>query len=249
MPRRFSALASERVLRISVVLTVLVACSTGNQGSAGRSGKDSGAGGDSVVAGGSSGAATETGGGATATGGGGGATATGGAPSGGAPASTSDAGGRLRDASSPDVTLGHDAGTAGAPRFDGGTRASGGSKDASTDATARGDSGRGDAGMITVSFERDLQPIFDAKCTRCHSREAGAAVPFFDDGSAYTNLVTSPDSLVVPFDSNASYLYWYTYWDATYPCPFMPATGCADRLPEAELSLIKDWIDQGARDN
>src|SRR5215831_7025947 len=70
----------------------------------------------------------------------------------------------------------------------------------------------------TVSFANDVQPIFDARCVRCHSGNAPTGGLDLTAGQAHDNLVnqptsdgcmaTAPDSVrVVPFDPPSSMLW------------------------------------------
>lgn len=83
-----------------------------------------------------------------------------------------------------------------------------------------------------VSFASDVQPIFDQKCTMCHS---GGQVPNLGAGWAYDELIDG------------------AYVDTDFPCSsylYEKLTGShADRIEEDEVLTILGWISEGAQDN
>src|SRR5262245_6147340 len=90
-----------------------------------------------------------------------------------------------------------------------------------------------------ISFSRDIQPIFAATCWKCHGtsvqlskldlRSRDAALKGGERGAA-----------LVPGKSSESRLYRVV---AGLEKPAMPMGG---KLTTEQVSLIKDWIDQGA---
>lgn len=94
-----------------------------------------------------------------------------------------------------------------------------------------------------VSFAADVAPLFELySCTVCHAN--GSSSGAFEV-LPWDRLVTS--SAVVPRDSRASRLRQR----------LLPTTSILLRMPEggpfylddAEIRVLSDWIDQGARDN
>jgi hypothetical protein len=117
-----------------------------------------------------------------------------------------------------------------------------------------------------VSFSAGVQPILTERCafSGCHGAPEAVPGANFEAGKAYGNLVNvpsvestllapSPDLIldrVEPFNPAKSYLYLkITGCD--------PALGCfGDRMPrspaglnDADLSTIRQWIEQGAQEN
>ncbi|HEY4612075.1 MAG TPA: hypothetical protein VII11_03755 [Bacteroidota bacterium] len=107
-----------------------------------------------------------------------------------------------------------------------------------------------------VSFSQHIQPIFNGNgCTSCHGGSGGL---FLTAGQSYANLVNvnaqaSCTTLkrVLPGNPDQSVLYIRTSSDS-------PNTQCgtnsrmpqgSPRLPQATIDLIKDWINQGAKNN
>ena len=100
----------------------------------------------------------------------------------------------------------------------------------------------GCGGSSGVSFDDDVQPIFDRKCTACHP----VSYPYLDlrPERSYAELVrvaarTRPAFLrVLPGRPELSYVL-------THP----PDPSLTGLLTDAEIELIGRWIDEGARDN
>lgn len=92
-----------------------------------------------------------------------------------------------------------------------------------------------------VSYARDVQPLFDRKCTTCHP----VSYPYLDlrRGRSYAELVRVPAATapafarVLPGRPELSYLL-------THP----PDPSLRDLLTEDERELLVDWIREGARD-
>jgi hypothetical protein len=97
-------------------------------------------------------------------------------------------------------------------------------------------------GTKPVSFRRDIQPIFTAKCASCHP----TAYPYLDlrPGAAYRQLVgVAPPNApsyerVLPGRPDLSYLLLH---------PVDPSR--MNLLTRPERTLIVDWILQGAKDD
>ena len=112
-----------------------------------------------------------------------------------------------------------------------------------------------------VSFCRDIQPIFDNRCTTCHNPVRFLGSMDLTAGNSYANLVntptsdtcmmTVPDSVrVVPCDPAASMLWRKTLPDDSRcgrPMPF-GTEGLGVIAPD-EFALIEKWIAQGAQNN
>lgn len=112
-------------------------------------------------------------------------------------------------------------------------------------------------GDAPFSFRDDVQPIFTRTCALagCHG---GGALGFpldLSPGTAYGQLVDvpsieSPLDRVEPGAPDLSYLVHKlqgTYDAAGGACCRMPLGQAA--LPDAEIGVIRSWIEQGAADN
>jgi mono/diheme cytochrome c family protein len=89
-----------------------------------------------------------------------------------------------------------------------------------------------------VSYQSDIQPIFDAHCVNCHS---GTTAPDLRDGESYTALL---NGYVVPSDAASSTLYKSLLnLDGV---SLMPPAG---QLTDYDIGLVEKWINDGALDN
>lgn len=89
------------------------------------------------------------------------------------------------------------------------------------------DAGTVDAGPMMVSYARDVQPIFDAKCDACHAW-------------SYDTIVNQ-NSRIVPSNLSASTIYERTRLQE------MPRSG--GPLTSTQQRLLGDWILNGAPRN
>ncbi len=99
-----------------------------------------------------------------------------------------------------------------------------------------------------VSFSNQIQPIFNSRCTSCHGGYGGLTITA---SVSYNNLVninaqSSCTSLkrVLPYDAANSVLY-----------KKVSGTTCGSQMPQggalstSDITLIRDWINQGANNN
>lgn len=110
-------------------------------------------------------------------------------------------------------------------------------------------------GVSGVSFSKDIQPILDSSCVICHQGTAAPGGLNLEAGLAYKNLVNaqstqSPLMLVAPGDSDSSYLLHKlrnTQGQIGGSGLRMPYGNSP--LPQGQINLIQQWIEQGAPDN
>jgi hypothetical protein len=112
-----------------------------------------------------------------------------------------------------------------------------------------------------VSFCRDIQPIFDNRCIRCHNPVMHTGSLDLTTGNSYANLVNQPTSAgcmaqvpdsvrVVPCDPPASMLWRKTMPDDSRCGRPMPlGTAGLGVIAPDEFALIENWIAQGAQSN
>jgi hypothetical protein len=106
-----------------------------------------------------------------------------------------------------------------------------------------------------VDFEKEILPIFDAKCMKCHETEHTDGTGKLKKPKGGLVMDTAEglkkggkefgDKNIVAGKSADSRLYVVT----TLPISdeyFMPPEGKADPLTDAEKELLKKWIDEGA---
>ncbi len=92
-------------------------------------------------------------------------------------------------------------------------------------------------GNTTVSYARDIQPLLNANCVRCHGGIAGLWLSDYE----HIMLGSINGPVVVPGDPDASPLY--TYVDMGLMPPDAPA------LSQDDIELIRRWIEEGAPKN
>ena len=99
------------------------------------------------------------------------------------------------------------------------------------------------ASVQTVDYARDILPIFEAKCFRCHGPEKPKSRFRLDDreaalkGGSHGEAFTPGDSANSPLIHNVAGL------DDDM---LMPPEGKGERLKSEEIALLRAWIDQGA---
>ncbi len=109
-----------------------------------------------------------------------------------------------------------------------------------------------------VSFGAEVQPILTERCafSGCHAAPEAIPGANFEAGKAYGNLVNVPSfesstlDRVEPFNPAKSYLYLkITGCDPNLGCFGDPMPLGAAGLNDADLSTIRQWIEQGAQNN
>ena len=106
-----------------------------------------------------------------------------------------------------------------------------------------------------VSFTKDIQPVFNANCVVCHQGAQGRAGLSLQANAAYNNLVNAKSSessllRVAPGAPDKSYLVNKLMGTQG------PAGGSGAQMPfgapplsQAQISLMQQWISQGAPNN
>jgi mono/diheme cytochrome c family protein len=92
-----------------------------------------------------------------------------------------------------------------------------------------------------VSFSSDVMPIFQASCAACHGNFGGW------DASTYTSVLGTGDNapVIIPGDAENSLLAQKMVGTQSSGA-IMPPAGL---LPEDEIQVILDWIEEGVLDN
>lgn len=105
-----------------------------------------------------------------------------------------------------------------------------------------------------ISFASQVQPIFTANCavSGCHAGSSPQQGMDLSSGKAYSNIVNvrsieiSTYYRVNPSHSDSSFLYFKVSGNSIAGAQ-MPYQRAA--LSAADVQTIKDWIDQGAKNN
>jgi len=113
----------------------------------------------------------------------------------------------------------------------------------------------------TVSFANDLQPIFDARCIRCHNPDLLSGGMDLTSDNSYANLVEQPTSdgcmaevpgsvRVVEFDPMSSMLWLKTLPDdSRCGVPMPRGTQGLGVIAPDEFTILETWIVEGAQNN
>ena len=110
----------------------------------------------------------------------------------------------------------------------------------------------GAAESAAPTLKTDVQPIFEMACTDCHGAKRAKAKLDLSAASARGALVNHPADQVPqmmrvkPGDPESSYL-WHKLQHKAAKGKGMPrGIFSAKRLPEAQLEVIRKWIEAGA---
>ena len=98
--------------------------------------------------------------------------------------------------------------------------------------------------IVTVSFSKNVQPVFNAHCidAGCHSGVNAAANLDLESSTAYTQLMKKGSGYIDTVNPNYSLLYAQMQ-SVSQP---MPPTG---KLDTCTLNLVLKWIKQKAKNN
>jgi hypothetical protein len=96
----------------------------------------------------------------------------------------------------------------------------------------------------TVDFTRDIQPIFQNSCLRCHGPEKPKSHFRLDSRASALAGGNNNTNDIVPGNSSKSLLIHYTAYSVQDL--EMPPVGKGDPLTPHQVGLLRAWIDQGA---
>jgi hypothetical protein len=99
-----------------------------------------------------------------------------------------------------------------------------------------------------LTFDKDIKPILDKSCVKCHSGDKPKSKYRMDTLAAVIKGGESGDAAVVPGHSDKSPMVLYTS-DAVEEME-MPPLEKRDRYPaltKEQVGLLRAWIDQGAK--
>lgn len=100
------------------------------------------------------------------------------------------------------------------------------------------------AAKVQIEFDRDIRPIFEASCFRCHGRERPKSQFRLDNREdALKGGENGVD--ILPNQSDKSPLIHYV--SGLDPDLEMPPKGKGDSLTKEQIGLLRAWIDQGAK--
>jgi mono/diheme cytochrome c family protein len=114
------------------------------------------------------------------------------------------------------------------------------------------------ADQPTVSYSKDIQPIFKASCIKCHSldnprHKAAAGFRLDNRDMALKGGDNAHEKDIIPGNAKESVLVQLLHGSVTVEgedIESMPKKKKGESfkpLPEKQVELIKAWIDQGAK--
>jgi Planctomycete cytochrome C len=93
-----------------------------------------------------------------------------------------------------------------------------------------------------VSFSKDIAPIFELKCVTCHGSGR------LDGGVDLTTWSGVVDPrIVIPGEADTSPLVWTIEWRPGFPP--MPPANFSVPLTTRQINGVKNWINEGAKNN
>ena len=109
----------------------------------------------------------------------------------------------------------------------------------------------------SVSFDKDVKPILTKNCLTCHDGTGEGSTQSGFNVTDYNTLMkgTRTGPVIVPGSSASSTLYRLIDHKADPKIQMPPhhdvslAEGKTHPLKDAQIETIKQWIDQGAKDN
>src|SRR5256885_8912537 len=96
-----------------------------------------------------------------------------------------------------------------------------------------------------VDYERDIKPIFEATCFRCHGPEKPKSKFRLDNRASALKGGEINTNNIVEGSSAESLLIYYVA--GLVEEMEMPPLGKGDRLTSEQIGLLRAWIDQGAK--
>ncbi|MGD0745660.1 MAG: c-type cytochrome domain-containing protein [Verrucomicrobiota bacterium] len=97
---------------------------------------------------------------------------------------------------------------------------------------------------VKIDFDRDIQPIFQTICLRCHGPEKPKSHFRLDNRESALRGGDNNTNDIVPGDSLKSFLAHYVAREV--PDMEMPPIGKGNPLTPQQVGLLRAWIDQGA---
>lgn len=116
----------------------------------------------------------------------------------------------------------------------------------------------GAADQPTVSFSKDIQPIFKASCIKCHSldnpkHKAAAHFRLDNRAEALKGGENAHEKDIIPGNAKDSVMVQLLHGSVTVEGEDVDAMPKKKKgqewkpLPQKQIDLIKAWIDQGAK--
>ncbi len=101
-----------------------------------------------------------------------------------------------------------------------------------------------------VSYQKDIKPVFEKSCLKCHSGNRPKAKYMMDTVANIIKGGSSDEAAIIPGNAKKSPIVHYCL-DLVEDLE-MPPTSKREKYPQMTKAQIADmiaWIDQGAKDN
>ncbi|MEN9676174.1 MAG: hypothetical protein RIS76_2070 [Verrucomicrobiota bacterium] len=95
-----------------------------------------------------------------------------------------------------------------------------------------------------VTFDKDIKPIFEKSCFKCHGAEKQKGKYRLDTLEAALKAGENGESILKGDSAKSPLVHSVARLD---PDAAMPPDGKGDPLTAAQVGLIRAWIDQGAK--
>lgn len=95
-----------------------------------------------------------------------------------------------------------------------------------------------------LSFDKDIKPIFDKSCIKCHGAEKQKGKLRLDTLEATLKGGENGESVVKGNSAKSPLVHTIARLD---PDAAMPPDGKGDPLSKEQVGIVRAWIDQGAK--
>ena len=95
-----------------------------------------------------------------------------------------------------------------------------------------------------LSFDKDIKPIFDKSCSKCHGAEKQKGKLRLDTLEATLKGGENGESVVKGNSAKSPLVHTIARLD---PDAAMPPDGKGDPLSKEQIGIVRAWIDQGAK--
>ncbi|MCW5559060.1 MAG: c-type cytochrome [Verrucomicrobiae bacterium] len=95
-----------------------------------------------------------------------------------------------------------------------------------------------------VTFDKDIKPLFEKSCVKCHGAEKQKGKYRLDSLAAALKASDSGEAVVKGDSAKSLLVHTISRLD---PDIEMPPEGKADPLTSEQVGLVRAWIDQGAK--
>ncbi len=95
-----------------------------------------------------------------------------------------------------------------------------------------------------VTFEKDIKPLFEKACVKCHGAEKQKGKYRLDTLEAALKAGENGDAILKGDSAKSPLVHSIARLD---PDAAMPPDGKGDPFTPAQVALVRAWIDQGAK--